>query len=106
MRCCRPPSEAIYGAEASVAPRNDALLSIVRGWPEIERLRLAVVATNSEVAEPFWRALGYQAVGAPVPYTYDNWRPPHNASNGPCGSQRSLIDSSASSLSAAIRTFG
>jgi len=50
---------------------HDALLDVVGDWTEIQRLRLAVLATNSEAAEPFWRALGYQPVGAPVPYAYD-----------------------------------
>ncbi|UMG94361.1 hypothetical protein [Nocardioides sp. TF02-7] len=43
---------------------------MVRGWPGIRTLRLAVVATNRDVAEPFWLALGYRPVGDPVPYRY------------------------------------
>lgn len=50
---------------------HDSLLREVAEWPEIATLRLAVVATNREVAEPFWRGLGYRAVGEPVPYRYD-----------------------------------
>jgi uncharacterized protein len=49
---------------------HQALLALVREWPEVRRLRLAIVATNSQV-EPFWRGLGYTPVGSPVPYTYD-----------------------------------
>jgi GNAT superfamily N-acetyltransferase len=47
-----------------------ALLDVLRDWPEIRTIRLAVVATNREVADPFWRSLGYQPVGDPVPYRY------------------------------------
>lgn len=49
-----------------------ALLDVVAGWPEVTTLRLAIVATNREVAEPFWLSLGYRPVGAPVPYRYAN----------------------------------
>jgi len=37
-----------------------------------ERLRLGIVATNAEVAEPFWRALGYEPTGERKPYRYDH----------------------------------
>ncbi len=37
----------------------------------LERLRLGIVATNAEVAEPFWTALGYRATGEVKPYRYD-----------------------------------
>lgn len=80
---------------------HDALLSIVRSWAGIERLRLAVAAATARWLTPSgerW-ATKQSVPRCPAPTT--NWRPPHNASNGPCGSQRSLIDSSASSLSAA-----
>lgn len=50
---------------------HDALRELVQGWPEIRRLRLAVVATNDAAAGPFWRALGYRPVGDPAPYRYD-----------------------------------
>jgi GNAT superfamily N-acetyltransferase len=40
-------------------------------WPGIETLRLGVVATNAETAEPFWRALGYEPTGETRPYRYD-----------------------------------
>jgi len=49
---------------------HDAWLGVVRDWPEIRTLRLSVVATNAEVAAPFWEALGYRPVGEPVPYRY------------------------------------
>jgi GNAT superfamily N-acetyltransferase len=38
----------------------------------VERLRLGVVATNASVAEPFWRALGYEPTGEEQPYRYDH----------------------------------
>jgi GNAT superfamily N-acetyltransferase len=37
----------------------------------LERLRLGIVATNAEVAQPFWAALGYRATGEVRPYRYD-----------------------------------
>lgn len=50
---------------------HQALLTLIHEWPEVRRLRLAIVATNSQV-EPFWRGLGYAPVGLPVPYTYNH----------------------------------
>ncbi|ORC22061.1 hypothetical protein A7979_00660 [Rothia nasimurium] len=38
---------------------HEAYLGAVRQCPGISTLRLGIVATNAEVAEPFWRALGY-----------------------------------------------
>lgn len=49
---------------------HQALLALVGEWPEIRRLRLAVVATNIQV-EPWWRELGYAPVGPAVPYRYN-----------------------------------
>ncbi|MEG3616815.1 GNAT family N-acetyltransferase [Isoptericola haloaureus] len=37
-------------------------------WPEVTTLRLAVVDANREVAEPFWRALGYAPTGGATPF--------------------------------------
>lgn len=42
---------------------HDAYLSAIRQHPNISTLRLGIVATNAEVAEPFWRALGYTPSG-------------------------------------------
>lgn len=42
---------------------HDAYLGAVRQHPNISTLRLGIVATNAEVAEPFWRALGYTPSG-------------------------------------------
>ena len=50
---------------------HDELRVAVRDWPEVRRLRLSVVATNGQV-ETFWRSLGYEPAGPPVPYTYAN----------------------------------
>ncbi|AOX66195.1 hypothetical protein BJK06_10910 [Curtobacterium sp. BH-2-1-1] len=38
----------------------------------VERLRLGIVASNASVAEPFWRALGYEPTGEEKPYRYDH----------------------------------
>ncbi len=42
---------------------HDAYLGAVRQCSHISTLRLGIVATNAEVAEPFWRALGYTPSG-------------------------------------------
>jgi RimJ/RimL family protein N-acetyltransferase len=49
---------------------HEALLAWVRDWPEVRRVRLAVVATNRAV-EAWWESLGYRPVGPPVPYSYN-----------------------------------
>lgn len=54
-----------------VGRRAHALL-LSRLWPEITTLRIAIVATNAAVAEPFWRSLGYVPSGPPQPYRYNN----------------------------------
>ncbi len=51
---------------------HDALVAWVRGRAaSTRRLRLGIVATNAEVAEPFWQALGYAPTGEVKPYRYD-----------------------------------
>jgi len=42
----------------------------VRGWPEVIKLRLAVVDTNADAAK-FWTAMGFAATGEARPYRYD-----------------------------------
>ncbi len=37
-------------------------------WPEVRRLRLAVVDTNAEVAAPFWERQGFEVTGETKPY--------------------------------------
>ena len=37
-------------------------------WGDVVTLRIGIVETNAAVAEPFWRALGYQPTGEVVPY--------------------------------------
>lgn len=60
------------------------MLDEISSWaPEATALRAAIVATNAEHAEPFWRARGYEPVGDAKPYAYDKlettvriWRRP------------------------------
>ncbi len=47
---------------------HDLLLDWIEEWPEVTRLRAAIVQTNAEHAAPFWEALGYRTVGPPRPY--------------------------------------
>ncbi|WP_237193885.1 GNAT family N-acetyltransferase [Rothia nasimurium] len=42
---------------------HDTYLGAVRQCSNISTLRLGIVATNAEVAEPFWRAIGYTPSG-------------------------------------------
>lgn len=51
---------------------HDAVVDQLRATPGTERLRLGIVATNATVAEPFWRALGYEPTGERKPYRYDH----------------------------------
>lgn len=44
-----------------------AVEDLVQQWPEIDRLRAAVVATN-DVVLPFWRAMGLVETGETKPY--------------------------------------
>jgi ribosomal protein S18 acetylase RimI-like enzyme len=43
-------------------------------WPEVRRLRLAVVDTNAEAAAPFWIRQGFERTGQVKPYRYDKLR--------------------------------
>jgi ribosomal protein S18 acetylase RimI-like enzyme len=40
-------------------------------WPEVEKLRLAVVDTNADTAAKFWVAMGFRQTGEAKPYRYD-----------------------------------
>ncbi|PCN48707.1 GNAT family N-acetyltransferase [Curtobacterium sp. 'Ferrero'] len=53
---------------------HDAVVALVRTVDRapVDRLRLGIVATNADVAEPFWRALGYEPTGETKPYRYDH----------------------------------
>ncbi|MEV6287130.1 GNAT family N-acetyltransferase [Kribbella sp. NPDC051770] len=44
---------------------------VAEEWPEVRRLRLAVVDTNAEVAAPFWISQGFESTGEVRPYRYD-----------------------------------
>jgi GNAT superfamily N-acetyltransferase len=41
---------------------------VVEQWPEVRRLRLAVVDTNAELAAPFWNRQGFEPTGEPKAY--------------------------------------
>lgn len=41
---------------------------VTGSWPEVRRLRLAVVDTNAELAAPFWGRLGFEATGEAKAY--------------------------------------
>ncbi|MEU4192914.1 GNAT family N-acetyltransferase [Kribbella sp. NPDC026611] len=43
----------------------------VAAWPEIEKLRLAVVDTNAHIATKFWLRQGFAATGEERAYRYD-----------------------------------
>lgn len=45
-----------------------ALEWVIRNWHETQVMHAVTVATNAAQAAPFWRAMGYQPQGAPVPY--------------------------------------
>jgi ribosomal protein S18 acetylase RimI-like enzyme len=45
--------------------------AVAENWPEITRLRLAVVETNAHVAQGFWERLGFEPTGEEKPYRYD-----------------------------------
>ncbi|MFJ3035729.1 GNAT family N-acetyltransferase [Curtobacterium pusillum] len=51
---------------------HDAVVERARAVSTVDRLRLGIVATNARVAEPFWRALGYEPTGETKPYRYDH----------------------------------
>lgn len=53
---------------------HDAVVDLARSASTVTRLRLGIVATNAAVAEPFWRALGYEPTGETKPYRYDHLR--------------------------------
>jgi ribosomal protein S18 acetylase RimI-like enzyme len=44
---------------------------VIAQWPEVRRLRLAVVDTNADLAGPFWDRLGFEATGEVKAYEND-----------------------------------
>ena len=54
------------------AAMHEAVVDRARSAPGVARLRLGIVATNAEAAEPFWRALGYEPTSERKPYRYDH----------------------------------
>ncbi|MCK9824450.1 alpha/beta fold hydrolase [Nocardioides cavernae] len=47
---------------------HDLLLDWVARWPEIQRLRATIVATNAPFADPFWTTMGYRPGETATPY--------------------------------------
>lgn len=47
---------------------HELLLEWVARWPEVQRLRATIVATNATFADPFWTALGYHPGDTATPY--------------------------------------
>jgi predicted N-acetyltransferase YhbS len=47
---------------------HDEVVARAGTWPDVTRTRLGIVATNADVAEPFWGALGYRPTGEARPY--------------------------------------
>lgn len=47
---------------------HEAVVQMVSGYPMIETMRLSIVDTNSDVAQPFWMKMGYRPTGEAAPY--------------------------------------
>lgn len=47
---------------------HDAVIDVIGAKPGIQTLRLSIVDTNADLAEPFWVRLGYEPTGEAVPY--------------------------------------
>lgn len=47
---------------------HDRVVEHLACWGEVDTLRLAIVATNAEAAQPFWELLGYRPTGEVKPY--------------------------------------
>jgi len=47
---------------------HDAVIDLVGRTPNIQSLRLSIVDTNADLAEPFWAKLDYEPTGESVPY--------------------------------------
>lgn len=47
---------------------HKAVIDLVAQSPDIKSLRLSVVDTNADLAEPFWKKLGYVPTGESAPY--------------------------------------
>lgn len=48
---------------------HDAVVDWVGDVSDVEVLRLSIVDTNADAAEPFWAKLGYQPTGEASPYS-------------------------------------
>ncbi|PQZ53486.1 MULTISPECIES: GNAT family N-acetyltransferase [unclassified Microbacterium] len=51
---------------------HDHVVERALAWRDVDTLRLSIVATNAEIAEPFWQALDYHPTGETAPYTAGN----------------------------------
>lgn len=47
---------------------HEHVLALVRTWPEVVTIRLAVADPNRAQADPFWRRLGYVPTGEATPW--------------------------------------
>jgi GNAT superfamily N-acetyltransferase len=53
---------------------HKAVLKRIRQETVAQQIRLGIVETNADAAEPFWSALGYAPTGETKPYRYDKLR--------------------------------
>ena len=61
---------------------------LVRDWAGFEKIRLSVVATNSQVI-PFWKKMGFKENGERKPYLYDKVHSEHIVFEKPIQSRKS-----------------
>ncbi|WP_346846154.1 GNAT family N-acetyltransferase [uncultured Rothia sp.] len=47
---------------------HHAYVSQIRSYPEVDTLRISVVRTNLQLAEAFWKSLGYRPTGETKPF--------------------------------------
>lgn len=47
---------------------HDVVVDLVGRNPRIQTLRLSIVDTNADLADPFWKKLGYEPTGEVKPY--------------------------------------
>lgn len=47
---------------------HDEVVQLAASWPGVLSLRLSIVDTNRQMAEPLWKHLGYQPTGDSTPF--------------------------------------